>query len=56
MGGQSAHAPVKVRLVKGAYWDYNGTRPPRAGRSRCGERKYESGASYERVTRLFLKP
>src|SRR5690606_24523313 len=47
--------PVKVRLVKGAYWDYETVHARLEGWPvPVWERKYESDASYERVTRLFL--
>lgn len=48
--------PVKVRLVKGAYWDYETVHARLEGWPvPVWERKYESDASYERVTRLFLE-
>ncbi len=48
--------PVKVRLVKGAYWDFETVHARLEGWPvPVFERKWESDASYERVTKLFLE-
>ena len=48
--------PIHVRLVKGAYWDFETVRARLQGWPvPVYERKWESDASYERLTRLFLE-
>src|SRR5690606_4476167 len=48
--------PVKVRLVKGAYWDYETVYARLQGWPvPVFEQKWESDASYERLTRLLLE-
>jgi len=48
--------PVTVRLVKGAYWDFETVHARLEGWPvPVYERKWESDASFERLTRLFLE-
>lgn len=48
--------PFNVRLVKGAYWDYETVHSRLQGWSiPVFERKWESDASFERVTRMLLE-
>ncbi len=48
--------PVTVRLVKGAYWDFETVHARLEGWPvPVYERKWESDASFERITRLFLE-
>ncbi|MFS8542577.1 MAG: proline dehydrogenase family protein, partial [Limnochordales bacterium] len=48
--------PVTVRLVKGAYWDFETVHARLEGWPvPVYERKWESDAAFERITRLFLQ-
>ena len=49
--------PVWVRLVKGAYWDYETVHAQRAwtGRCRCSSRNGKRDANFERLTRFLLR-
>lgn len=48
--------PITVRLVKGAYWDYETVHARLKGWPvPVYERKWETDAAYERLTRLFLE-
>ena len=54
--GAAARAPVWVRLVKGAYWDYETTMAAQAGwPSPVWTHKTETDAQYERSTTFLLK-
>ena len=47
--------PVWVRLVKGAYWDYETvSRGSSVGRSPCFSNKWETDANFERLTRFAM--
>lgn len=49
-------APVGIRLVKGAYWDYEVTRARQLGWPvPVFEQKPETDANYERLTRVLLE-
>ena len=54
--GRAVAAPITIRLVKGAYWDYETTIARQLGWPvPVYQRKWESDACYERCTDFLLE-